>query len=451
MDRDKIEPEVESFPGNNSEKWVNYHKENAAPSTYVYEFVWNIMDEATGPFCKDVDGNILLDMTAHVGANPLGYNNPKITEKLSAFFDMETLDPAKIAGQDFYYATSSTPEDYELPNSSVLMDALTDISSHYDMDTVFLTNSGAEAVENAMKICYDNTGGKYGITFDGAFHGRTLGTLSLNRSKGIYREKFPEIPSVESIPYCREEGCSKNTCECGFFTRGGESLLDRLVGEKNGQMSPDEIAYIILEPIQGEGGYYVPSEAFMQEISRISDEYNIPIISDEVQAGIGRTGEWWGADNYSIEPDVISVAKPARVGATIANSDMFPEKESRLSSTWGAGDILATAQGVATIEAIDEYDLRENAENKGDLLTELLNNIETDYIEEVRNEGLMIGVEFDTKKKREDAVEECLKNGLLLLSCGHKTVRILPPLDVTERECRLTADILENVLENLEK
>lgn len=442
MQRDSAEPTVTSFPGAHAKEWVNYHQEHAAPSTYVYEFVWDITEHATGPFCKDVDGNVLLDMTSHVGASPLGYNNEKVTDMFESFFDMGPIDPGKIAGQDFYLATGKSPDTSELPTPSHLMDELTDIASHYDMDTVFLSNSGAEAVENGMKICYDDTDGKYGVTFDGAFHGRTLGTLSLNRSKGVYRESFPEISSVESVPYCRNSECTQETCGCGFFTRTGESLLDRLVGSANGQMTPEEIAYIIIEPIQGEGGYHVPSDAFMDEIHRIAQKYDIRIIADEVQSGVARTGEWWGADNYSIEPDVLTVAKPARVGATIANSDVFPDEKSRLSSTWGAGDILATAQGVATIRAIKEYNLLDNATQMGHLYRDLLHDNNYGEIVDVRQNGLMIGVEFVTQQTRDAVVDAALQNGLLLLACGQKTVRVLPPLDVTEREARLSVELL---------
>lgn len=450
MDRDNVTPEVDSFPGENAEEWVDYHQEHSAPSTYVYDFVWNSIDEAIGPFCKDVDGNVLMDMTAHVGANTLGYNNPKILDQLEEMFDGLPFDPTKIAGQDFYIASGKTPETSEFPNPSVLMDRLTDISSHYDMDTVFLSNSGAEAVENAIKIAYHDTEGKYGITFEGAFHGRTLGTLSLNRSKGIYREEFPEISSIETVPFCRDSGCSSETCSCGFFTRGDESMLEKYIGSKSGHMNPDEIAYIILEPIQGEGGYYVPSQQFMKEVARIAEKHDIYIISDEVQAGFGRSGEWWGADNYAIEPDIIAAAKPARVGVTLANSDVFPDKKSRLSSTWGAGDIVATAQGVATINAIEEHNLMENAIEKGDKLSDQIRGIDTDLISQVRDEALMIGVEFADQSSQEQVVDTALEHGLMLLSCGQKTIRVLPPLDVTNRECDLFIDIFNSVLEEVE-
>lgn len=447
MDRDSVTPSVDSLPGENAKEWVDYHHEFAAPSTYVYEFVWDAFADAIGPFCKDVDGNVLLDMTAQVGASPLGYNNPQLLEKVEVVFDGSGVDPTKIAGQDFYVANGGGVADADLPNPSVLMDRLTDISSQYGMDTVFLSNTGAEAVENALKISYHDTGGKYGITFTGAFHGRTLGTLSVNRSKGKYRERLPEVSGIESVPYCSDADCSRGTCGCGFFTREGESLLDQLIGESGGSMNPDEIAYIILEPIQGEGGYQMPSDEFMSEIQRVANEYDIHIISDEVQAGIGRTGEWWGADQYSLEPDVIAAAKPARVGATIAKEDVFPEKPGRLSSTWGAGDLLATAQGVATIDVIEEEGLLDNAVEMGALFDDLFNGEELNGVSDVRQVGLMIGVEFADAEIQDAVVQEALQRGLLLLGCGEKTVRVLPPMDVREREIRMVVDLLTEAIQ----
>ncbi len=447
MDRDTVEPQVTSFPGENAQRWVEYHHQHAAPSTYVYEFVWDITRESIGPFCKDVDGNILMDFTAHVAASPLGYNNPKMTNQLKELFDIGPVDPSKIAGQDFYVGTSTKrPEDSSIPGPSHLMDALTDITSHYSMDTVFLSNTGAEAVENALKICYDKTEGKYGITFDGAFHGRTLGALSVNRSRGKYRRSFPELHGIESLPFCQEQQCSQENCNCGFFPTEDESLLSRVV---DGSMNADEIAYIIIEPIQGEGGYKMPSKEFMNELESVSSLHDIPIIADEVQTGIGRTGEWWGCDNYAIEPDVISTAKPARVGATIANKEMFPEKKGRLSSTWGAGDVIATAQGVATIRAIDEYNLLQNAIDRGAQFVDLCTDMELDTVENVRNKGLLIGIELTSTEDRDSLIDAALQQGLLLMGCGDNTIRVLPPLDVTEREIQLSVELLESAAKNL--
>jgi 4-aminobutyrate aminotransferase len=439
MNRDSVEPQVTDVPGDRAEKLVEYHQRNAAKTTYVCDFVWDYSEPAIGPFCTDVDGNVMMDFTAQVGAMPLGFNNPKILDQLEAF---DLVDPLKIAGQDFYLPATGVPDsDADIPGPADLMDRLTSISSHYDMDKVFLSNSGAEAVENAMKIAFDHTHGKYTITTHGAFHGRTMGALSLNRSKGKYRKQYPEIAGVQDMPYCRNSGCTADTCECGFFADGGSQLREMLDPE-TGYVNPDEVAALVLEPFQGEGGYRPPSEAFMDEIAEVCDHHDVPLIVDEVQAGVGRTGEWWASDHYAIEPDAIASAKALRVGATISREEVFPDEKGRISSTWGAGDLISSAQGVATLDAIDEYNLLDNATERGRQMKELLRDADLPGAIDVRGEGLMLAVEFDSRERRDAIQEHAFANGFLTIGCGKQTLRLLPPLDVTEREISLGVELL---------
>jgi 4-aminobutyrate aminotransferase len=440
MDRDTIEPAVERMPGERAQKWVEYHHEHAARSTYVYEFVWDVTEESIGPFCTDVDGNVLLDFTSHVAAAPLGYNNPKITEKLEA---LGPVDPSKIAGQDFYTAGGWPPDDPEFPGPAQLMDRLTDLTDHYDLDTVFLSNSGAEAVENALKLCFDHTGGTRGVTFEGAFHGRTLGALSLNRSKHTHRKRYPELSGITDVPFPYHSECAPGSCDCGFFPGGEDdpSMLRRKLDPERGHLPPEDVAFVVLEPVQGEGGYRFPSQEFATEVNALCTEHDIPLIVDEIQAGLGRTGEYWASDQYDFEPDVITSAKGLRVGATVANEDTFPDEKSRISSTWGAGDVIAAMQGVLTLEAIEEHDLLENVTARGRQLMEHLEDADLPDVVDVRGEGLMIGVEFTSKDHHETVVQECLERGLLVLGCGHSTIRLLPPLDVTDREIDIGADL----------
>jgi 4-aminobutyrate aminotransferase len=444
MDRDSVEPQVTDLPGKQAQNVVEYHHENAAKTTYVCDFVWDYMEPAVGPFCTDVDGNVLMDFTAHVGAMPLGYNNPKILEPLEEF---DLVDPLKIAGQDFYLPATDAPDtDAELPGPADLMDRLTDISSQYGMDTVFLSNSGAEAVENALKISFDNTKGKYTITTEGAFHGRTLGALSLNRSKAKYRRDFPEIQGVHDMPYCSESSCTSETCDCGFFF-DDTSALRRMLDPETGYVGGDEVAALVIEPFQGEGGYRPPSQAFMDEIAELTDEHGFPLVVDEVQSGVGRTGEWWASDHYAIEPDVIASAKGLRVGATIANEEMFPDEKGRISSTWGAGDLISSAQGVATLDAIEEYDLMDNAVERGRQMQELLRDADMPGVVDVRGKGLLLAVDFDSRERRDAIQEETFARGLLTIGCSKRTLRLLPPMDVTEREIHLAVDILAETAE----
>ena len=436
MDRETATPQVDEMPGPLARERAERHGSVAAPSTYVYEFVWDVTKPAIGPFCTDADGNVLLDFTSHVGAAPLGYNNPELLERMEA---VEMVDPVKIAGQDFY-TTAGDPADPDFPGPAELMERLTEVSPG-GMDTVFLSNSGAEAVENALKVCYDDTGGKYGITFEGAFHGRTLGTLSLNRSKEVYRRKFPELPSVHDAPFCRDSACSPATCDCGFFT-GDTSTLRRMLDPERGHVNADEVSYLILEPIQGEGGYHVPSEAFTEEVAALCDRHDILLVADEIQSGIGRTGEFWASDGFAIEPDVICAAKGARVGATIASADVFPDEKSRLSSTWGAGDVVDSMQGALTIDVIRDRNLLANAVTRGEQLRAELADAELPNAVDLRGKGLMQAVEFDTEARRDAVEDKAVKRGLLTLGCGHKTLRLLPPLDVREREISIAVELL---------
>ncbi|PSQ08362.1 aspartate aminotransferase family protein [Halobacteriales archaeon QS_6_71_20] len=440
MDRHAAEVDVAGMPGERAREWAAYHRDAAATSTYVYDFVWDITADAEGPFCTDVDGNVLLDFTSHVAAAPLGYNNPKITEPMSAF---DMVDPTKIAGQDFYVSDGADPGESAIPGPADLMHELVDRTGRYGLDTVFLSNSGAEAVENAIKVCYDaSDGGAYGVTFDGAFHGRTLGALSLNRSKSVYRRNFPEVPGVHDVPFCTDRGCSPETCSCGFFVEDGDtSVLREKLDPKTGHVDPDELSYVIVEPIQGEGGYRFPSDSFMREVAALADEHDVPLVADEIQSGMGRTGEWWGSDHYAIEPDVITGAKGMRVGATIAAEDTFPEERARLSSTWGAGDVVSAAQGVFTLRAIDEHDLLDNAVARGRQFKEAVRDADLDGVVDVRGKGLMLAVEFESAQSRDDALEAGVRRGLLTLACGNQVLRFLPPMDVTEREIEMGVDI----------
>ncbi|WP_435551549.1 aminotransferase class III-fold pyridoxal phosphate-dependent enzyme [Natrinema sp. CGMCC1.2065] len=444
MDRDTAEPDADALPGPNAQQWVDFHQEYSAPSEYSHEFVWDVTREADGPFVTDVDGNVLLDFTCHIGAAPLGYNNEKVLEKVREF---DLVEPMKIAGQDMYFGSGPSPDEAEFPGSSHLMQKLTEVSSQYGMDTVFLSNSGAEAMENAMKITNDyRAPAKYGVAFSGSFHGRTLGTLSLTKSKDVYTRHYPEISGIETVPFCADRGCDADSCDCGFFAGGGSQLRNMLAPE-GGHVDPDEIAFLTLEPIQGVGGYRFPSEAFMEEVAAVTDEYDIPLVVDEIQAGVGRTGEIWASDHYPIEPDVIASAKALRVGATISRSEVFPSQKNRLGSTFGGGDLLGSMMGAFTLEAIEDHDLLDNATRRGEQATELLRDDAPDHVEDVRGKGLMLAVEFDTPERRNAVVESALERGLLTLGCGKKTIRLLPPLDSTEREIELGIDIFCEAIE----
>jgi 4-aminobutyrate aminotransferase len=220
-----------------------------------------------------------------------------------------------------------------------------------------------------------------------------------------------------------------------------------MLADGTGYVNDEEVAYLIVEPVQGEGGYRFPSESFAAEVGALCREHDLTLVVDEVQSGVGRTGEMWASDHYAFTPDVIASAKALRVGATIARDDVFPEETSRLSSTWGAGDVLSAAQGALTIDAIEEYDLLANATDRGRSMQERLRDADLPGVVDIRGKGLMLAVEFDTETRREDAVAAALSRGLLTVGCGEKAVRLLPPLDVTEREIELGAELLTEAIE----
>jgi len=440
MNRETAEPVVDALPGDLVEAWTDAHHDVAAPSEHALEVVWDVTGDSRGPFMTDLDGNVLLDFTCHIGAAPLGYNNPLVLEKLREF---DLVDPLKIAGQDFYFG-SGTVEDPAFPGSTQLMRKLTEVSSQYGMDAVFLSNSGAEAVENALKVAYDDCEApKYGLTFSGAFHGRTLGTLSLTRTDDVYTRTFPELAGVREVPFCDDRGCTAETCSCGFFA-GGDSRLEAMLGP-GGQLDPAEVAFMVLEPIQGVGGYRFPSDDFAREIDRVTSEHDIPLIVDEIQTGVGRSGSMWAADQFPFDPDLIASAKALRVGATVGRSELFPDEKNRLGSTWGGGDVVAAMQGTFTLEAIEEADLMDNAETRG---AQLVESVDAGHacVADVRNLGLLVAVDYDTAERRDAVVEAALKRGLLTLGCGERTLRLLPPLDVTAREVELGASLLNDAV-----
>lgn len=422
MKRDEMKPEVKSIK--KSLQYKNRFHKHGAKSTHVYPFVWNYLSESKGPFCKDIDGNTFLDLAQHAASTPLGYNHPEIEEALKEY---KIIDPIKMAGQDFYVKN-------KVPGPTELQEKIVETTEKFNLDTVFLLNSGAEAVENAIKISYDRKG-KKGVSFEKSFHGRTLGALTLTQRTGKYKKRYPKIPGVEKAPFCTCRDKYNGKCKCGAIEKAEKKIEET-----------EELSYIIIEPIQGEGGYRIPSKEFMKRIKDKTKDKNALFISDEIQAGLGRTGKFWAIEHYEVEPDVITSAKGLRVGATISNRDNFPEEKGRISTTWGAGDILASFIGYKTIEIIQKNNLVENAEERGKYLLKKLREMELEEVSNIRGKGLMAAIDFETKEKRNKVVQESFKNGLMLLGCGEKSIRFLPPLDIREREIDIAVNTLKDII-----
>lgn len=426
----------------------------SAMATYEKTFVWDRSAPAIGPFCQDPDGNVFLDFASHVASNPLGYNHPELVE-LSQ--ELAKITPDRYAGTDFIGASGKTPTTSKFKTPSHLQENLLKITKQFNFDKVFLVNSGAEAVENAIKLCYarrQNYG--YGFAFTGAFHGRTLGALSLNASKEVHRRWYPQIPKIVHFPFNNpalvpeKELENKENQDFGHkFSHGPFSSIKQMLDPKKGLIRPEEVAFIIIEPIQGEGGYNPADKKFIKELAQTAKQNNIPLICDEIQSGMGRTGKWWACEHFGIKPDLITSGKALQVGAVVGKKELFPTEPGRIGGTWCEGNAIASAVGCAIIDIIIRENLLKNAELKGKYFKAELKKLQKKHpskIIDVRGIGLMLAMEFSTTAQRNKIREKTMQKGLILLGCGEKSIRFLPPLDVNKREINLCLEILDSII-----
>jgi 4-aminobutyrate aminotransferase len=292
-----------------------------------------------------------------------------------------------------------------------------------NMDAAFLINSGAEAVENAAKICMrKRPGSKFGISFQGGFHGRTLGALSLTNSNKVQKKGYLRLPYLR-LPFDDDAG----------------EILERMLRI---EASADEIAFIILEHVQGEGGYNVAPKKMVADVRRIAKANGIPYIADEVQCGMGRTGKWWAFENYGIVPDVFTSAKALQVAAVVSEKSMFPNDPGAISSTWGGGHIIDLAMGMKTIEVIRRDKLLESNARLGKSMLRRL--VEIPGTRNPRGLGLMLACDLPNPDFRDDVVAECATRGLLVLGCGRMGIRVIPPYVTKEEEAMEGLEIIED-------
>jgi 4-aminobutyrate aminotransferase len=389
------------LPGPIASDVISSVKKNCYDSTFTYPLV---IASGSGCVIKDVDGNSFLDFTSNIGACPLGYSHPDVTGVLA---EMSRNGAHKIAGQDFYCREHAGLAEQFV---SVLPKGF----------KAFFINSGAEAVENAIKVAYRKRFAEGrpvlpGVSCTGAFHGRTLGALSFTYSKPVQKAGFPEL-AVLRIKFC---------------TSDGDSEIDAV--EK--MLAENDAAFVITEIVQGEGGYNIASQQFVQNLRKATEKRGVPLILDEVQSGMGRTGKWWAFEHYGVLPDIMSAAKALQVGATAYRGDYDPGQQGILSSTWGGGSRIDLAVGATVIEVIKRDRLLANALVMGERLKKgLADIVGKKGIIDVRGLGLMIGVEFDTKENRDSALQQAFRRGLLLLPAGQKAMRVIPPLVITGEE-----------------
>jgi 4-aminobutyrate aminotransferase len=401
---------------------------------------------AQGVMVEDVDGNRFLDCAAGIAVCSTGHCHPRVVKAIQD----QAARLVHICGADFYDTMYID-----------LADRLSKLVPGEGPKKVFLGNSGAEAVEAALKLARHHTGRSQVLAFFGAFHGRTMGAISLTASKPAYHKGFgPLLPGVTHVPYAYCYRCAYNLtypdCNMACVNYIEDVLLARTI-------SPDEVAAIFVEPVQGEGGYIVPPESWLTRLRALCDKYGILLVDDEVQAGIGRTGRLFAIEHWGVEPDILCSAKALASGmplsAMIARDEVTSWLPGAHGSTFG-GNPVCCAAAQATLDVVRDEGLMENAIRVGNRLMDNLRDLadESRLIGDVRGLGLMIGVELVrdkvtkvmAKKEASQVVQECFKRGLLVLPCGPNSIRFSPPLIITEAEADIAFEIFADALIEVE-
>ncbi|MDD5473962.1 MAG: aspartate aminotransferase family protein [Candidatus Methanoperedens sp.] len=419
--------------GNKAREIISRDNKVASPSlTRPYELV---VDHAEGSTIYDVDGNSYIDFAASVAVMNIGYDCKKV--KRAVCTQMEKM--VHCGFSDFYA---------EMPVK--LCEKMCEMTGY---EKVFLSNSGAEAVEAAMKLAFWHTKKNSMIAFYRAFHGRTLGALSLTSSKIKHKEHFPSLHVLHSdYAYCYRCPLNLEYPECGISCA---KEIERTIFKR--ELSPKDTAAIVVEPIQGEGGFIVPPPEFHKEIRRICDENDVLLIADEIQSGGFRTGKFMAMENFGVRADIVCMSKSIGggipLGATLSSSEIMSWHPGVHANTFG-GNLLAAAGGLATLEFMESSRLGEKAVEKGRYLMKRLNELKDKYpiIGDVRGMGLMIGVELveenkaPATEKRELIVKKALDGGLIMLPAGDSVIRFVPPLIIKKSEIDRGLEIFENAL-----
>jgi 4-aminobutyrate aminotransferase len=428
-----------ALPGPRATELIRRDSEVLSPSyTRCYPLV---AARGEGAMIEDVDGNRFLDFNAGIAVASTGHCHPQVV----AAIEEQSKRLIHMSGTDFYYE-----------NMVELAEKLAAIAPGGGPHRVYFGNSGAEATEAAMKLARYHTGRDKFIAFTGSFHGRTMGALSLTGSKAVQRKGFgPLVPGVYHAhypdPYRRPDGVSADDhgVSCVRFI---EDELFRTI------LPAEEVAGIVVEPIQGEGGYLVPPPAFLQELRRLADRHGILLIFDEVQSGMGRTGKMWAAEHFGVVADIFTTAKGIASGlplsAMIARGNIMNWGPGAHASTFG-GNPVAVAAALATIELL-EGELIANAARIGDHLLDRMRQWPKRFpqVGDVRGLGLMIGFELvrdqnskDRAPEIRDRIQEmAFERGLLVLGAGRNTIRLCPPLIITRDQGDFAVDTLEECL-----
>jgi 4-aminobutyrate aminotransferase len=432
------------LPGPRAKEIIARDAQSISPSyTRGYPLVAR---SGRGALVEDVDGNVFLDFAAGIAVVSTGHCHPVVVEAIQK----QAAELIHISCTDFYY-----------PGIVQLAERLAAVTPGEEAKKVYFGNSGTEAIEAAIKLARYHTRRDKIIAFQGCFHGRTLGALSLTASKAVQRKGFGALlAGVFHIPYPNSYRCPYgHPSPCAGVEAA--TFLEREIFKR--MVDPEEVAAVFIEPIQGEGGYVPAPKEFLVELQRICRKYGILLVCDEVQSGMGRTGKWWACEHAGIEPDILCVAKGIASGmplsATIARASLMDWKPGAHASTFG-GNPVCVAAALATMDLLQSQYM-ENARRVGEFLLGRMAGWPARHpiVGDVRGKGLMIGVEIvrDQKTKeragdlREAIVDRAFEKGVLLLGAGENTIRIAPPLIVDEEQADFAARILEACISEAEK
>lgn len=428
-----------NLPGPKAKALIERDRAVISPSyARSYPFV---MDHGRGTEVWDVDGNHFLDFAAGIAVTSTGHSHPQVVRAIQ-----EQAEKFIHISADFYH------------EKWIQLGERFDQIAPFKEDAVsFMTNSGTESVEAAIKLARYHTGATNFIGFLGAFHGRTLGSLSFTASKPLYHEGFyPLMNGVVHVPYPDPYHQMLQSLPGEDY---GETVVRYIEEQILGRLMPaDDVAGILVEPIQGEGGYIVPSSSFFPALRRLCDRRRILLIADEVQSGMGRTGKWWAIEHLGAEPDIVCVGKGIAsgipLGAIIARKSVATWPLGSHGNTYG-GNPIACAAALATIDLI-EHGFLQNATEVGDYALDALEEMMGRHpsIGQVRGIGLMIGVEFVKDRKthepdhdlRDRVVDLAFERGLLTLGCGKGVIRVSPPLNITENQMEEGLEIFEEAV-----
>jgi 4-aminobutyrate aminotransferase len=430
---------ITALPGPNAKRVLAGDEKYISPSyTRSYPMV---AKTGRGIIVTDVDGNEFYDFSAGIAVTSTGHCHPDVV----AAIQKQAGELIHMSGTDFYYESMIT-----------LSERLSKIAPMPGPHRFYFGNSGAEAVESALKLARYHTKRQQVIAFFGAFHGRTMGALSLTGSKPQQKRRFsPMVPGVTHIRYPDVyRGCSGGPQDAEAFALGCARFIEEKLFKTI--LAPEEVAAIFVEPVQGEGGYVVAPTVFMQELRRICDKHGILLVADEVQSGIGRTGKWWAMQHTGVQPDIVCMAKGIAsgmpLGIMMSRAELMDWVPGSHASTFG-GNPVCIAASLATLDVIEREGLLKNSSEVGNHMVNRMKDWpkKHKHVGDVRGLGLMIGVEMvkDQKTKeyapelRDRIVEKAFEKGVLFLGCGPSTIRIAPPLIVTKEQADVAVDVLE--------